>query len=161
MSHIQESHYPKRRVAVVYDQQEYLQSCVQKYISLCYTLKVTTNDLGKTRRSYTPFIQEDHKNSPAGKATTGPVTRCPCCYHTFPGGTETWTSVEALEADEVKHKKKVRDKEKRNNTDSGTETDYPDTEPPTDAEDTPVDKKKTGRLQPLAASMLMKVLWAA
>ena len=61
--------------AVVYDQQEYLQSCVQKYISLCYMLKITPGDLTKTRRSYTPFIQEDHKASPAGPQHPGQVSR--------------------------------------------------------------------------------------
>ena len=55
-------------VAIVYDQQEYLQSCVQKYISLCYTLKVTPGGMAKhgdhTHLSYrktTKHLQQERQ----------------------------------------------------------------------------------------------------
>ena len=89
---------------------------------MCKALKTTNGNLTRMRPSHTPFLREDHKDAPSGKATKGPVTRCPSCFHTLPGGTETWPSVEALEADEAKHKKRVREKEKQQASESGDET---------------------------------------
>ena len=148
--------------AIVYDQQEYLQSCVERYYSLCEMIMANKGPLQTMKASYTPFISEDHKEAPSGKATKGPVTRCPCCYHTFPGGTQTWQSIEALEIEEAKHKKRVKANEQTTTTQDNTETDVIDEDnPQTDPESTPIDSKKVGRLEPIAASMLMKILWAA
>ena len=56
----------------------------------------------------------------------------------------------------------MRANEQRTKTQSDNETDYPEDEnPQTDPETTPIDNKKVGRLEPIAASMLMKILWAA
>ena len=55
----------------------FLQSCIDKYES----------DIGPKvplRQYYTPFLPEDHPESPVGAPGAGPVRECPWCFYTGP-----------------------------------------------------------------------------
>ena len=64
---------------MTYDMQEFFESCVESYL----TLTGLTKD--KLREVPTPFLPEDHRESPAGAPVEGEdPMECPWCKHTFP-----------------------------------------------------------------------------
>ena len=63
--------------AMTYDMEEFLDTCVQKYVELAGPGTTVKN-------CATPFLQEDHRRSPAGTPGDGPCVECPWCMHTFP-----------------------------------------------------------------------------
>ena len=68
--------------AVIYNMEDYLTSTVTRYCSLARDL---TGKAPVLRKVATPFINEDHKESPACRpAATGPLHTCPWCQHSFP-----------------------------------------------------------------------------
>ena len=87
------------------------------------------------KHAATPFIPEDHKVSPQGGPATGPVQECPWCKHTFPP-VRTFDNIDQYEA------WKRQEKDSR-----GTPV--------------PPSKDDRGRLQPIASSILMGLLYAA
>ena len=85
----------------------------------------------------TPFLSDDHRDSAArGPAGDGPVDVCPWCEH--PHAPNTWPSIEAYEKDTAKRRKQL--------------------EAETSAKS---DSSVRGRLAPVAARILMKILYGA
>ena len=77
---------------MTYDMQEFFESCVESYL----TLTGLTKD--KLREVPTPFLPEDHRESPAGAPVEGEdPMECPWCKHACPPP-KPYASVEALEA---------------------------------------------------------------
>ena len=63
---------------MTYDMENFLESCVSSYLEL---VGLTAD---KLRSVPTPFIPEDHRESPAGAPQGGDnQTSCPWCKHTF------------------------------------------------------------------------------
>ena len=120
-----------------------MKSCVKLYLELApgAVLQPAT----------TPFLPEDHRDSPArGPACTGPVEECPWCCHTF--SPNPYSSVSELE----KAKKARRH---RAGPLAGA-SDGPDAAGPL-AGGTAVKEESKGRLAPVAAKILMKILYGA
>jgi hypothetical protein len=68
--------------AVVYNMEDYLTSCVDRYHDMC---KETTGKNVVLKVVPTPFTHEDQKESDAGRPNMpGPCSECPWCKHTFP-----------------------------------------------------------------------------
>ena len=67
----------KMATSMTYDMEEFLDSCVAKYVELA-------GPGTKVKPYATPFFQEDHKESPAGAPGVGPVQDCPWRCHKFP-----------------------------------------------------------------------------
>ena len=122
--------------AMTYNMEEFLESCVNKYIELAGP--------GTKIKPYpTPFFQDDHRESPAGAPGHGPVQECPYCCSTFPPQ-RTWKDVDELEAS----------KRKRQKAGTAGEAGQP-------AGNQAPHHQDRGRLQPIASRILMKILWAA
>ena len=119
---------------MTYDMEEFLDSCVQKYVDLA-------GPGTKVKEYATPFISEDHRASPAGAPGTGPCVECPWCKHTF--AAKVWKDVGELEVS--KYKKRPRDA----------------SQPGEPGGQSPPHHADRGRLQPIASRVLMKILWAA
>ena len=65
-----------------YDMEQYINATVAKYVKLA---EEVTGKPVKIKKVMTPFLPEDHKESPAGKPCgDGPALQCPWCRHTFP-----------------------------------------------------------------------------
>ena len=78
---------PNGRLAttMTYNMEDFLDSCVDKYVELAGP--------GTTVKPCpTPFLQDDHRESPAGAPGEGPGQDCPWCKHTFPP-TKVWKDV--------------------------------------------------------------------
>ena len=140
---------------VSYDMEDFLGSCVKRYIDLATEVQGTAP---KLRVVGTPFLDDADGDCPAGSpcAPVGsPSVFCPWCNNNFPVAGNTSDPIAALrEADRKKAKqKKVADEEATANApegslpqlDKSSETDAPD----------------RGVLQPLAAKVLMKILYGA
>ena len=116
---------------MVYDMEDYLTSTVDSYLALANKV---TGQVPALRSVNTPFLPEDHHNSPARKpCSDGPTTTCPWCKHTFSDaddGTKFGATVDPTAAGEGG---------------SGTT----------------LENEQGGVLQPIAASALMKVLYVA
>jgi hypothetical protein len=117
---------------MTYNMEEFLDSCVSRYIELAGPGTVV-------KPCPTPFIQDDHRESPAGAPGEGPVTECPWCKHTCPPQ-PIYKSVEELEASKRKAQHPWKE-ETQHHAQTGN----------------PVG---AGRLQSIASKILMKVLWA-
>ena len=66
---------------MTYNMEPFFRSCVDKYLALARELGFNAN----LRNVPTPFLNEDHANSPQGKPCgDGPALYCPCCRHAFP-----------------------------------------------------------------------------
>ena len=76
--------------AMEYDMEEYVESSIALYRSLVQdqlgpSETPESRYLRNVRPCVTPFLTEDHRDSPAGRpAATGKCMRCPGCWHTFP-----------------------------------------------------------------------------
>ena len=116
---------------VTYNEEPFLQSCVERYLELA-------KGVGWTRsltKAATPFITEDQSLSPQGRPCgSGPAVACPWCRHTF--RPDVYKTIRDLEASVRRLSSGVAPAD-------GT----------TDAD--------KGRLQPIAAKVLMQVLYAA
>ena len=124
-----------------------MQSCVQLYLDLAP---------GATLRQVaTRFLAEDQRDSPArGPAGTGPVEECPWCCHSF--SPNPYPSASALE----KHRRAKRDAvgtsaDSKREASKGTGGASAAGNQGTEVE---VDR---GRLAPVAAKILMKILYGA
>ena len=51
-----------------------MQSCIDQY-------KAVVGPKVSLRNYSTPFLSEDHRDSPAGAPGSGPVMECPWCFH--------------------------------------------------------------------------------
>ena len=81
-------------IAMTYDMEDFLASCVAKYVELA--------GVDAQLKAYpTPFIREEHHESPAGARGKGPCVECPFCKHTYPPP-HTFPDVEALEVSKRK-----------------------------------------------------------
>ena len=60
-----------------YDMEDFLKSCIDKN-------KAVVGPKVTLRNYSTPFLSEDHRDSPAGAPGSGPVRKCPWCFHTGP-----------------------------------------------------------------------------
>ena len=110
---------------------------MEEFLDSCISLYKDLAGPKTVVKSYaTPFFQEDHRTSPAGAPGVGPVQECPWCSHTFPPA-PTWDSIDKL-------------LESKNIKDPGAMGGQPSAH-----------HEDRGRLQPVAARILMKVLWAA
>ena len=67
-----------------YDMEDFVGTCVEKYVALCDLIGQSLIGAGKLKPASTPFIADDHHDSPAGGPSAGPVIECPWCKHTFP-----------------------------------------------------------------------------
>ena len=64
--------------AMTYDVENFLESCVSSYLELAGLSK------DKLRSVPTPFLPEDHRESPAGAPSKGDAQMsCPWCKHIF------------------------------------------------------------------------------
>ena len=118
---------------MVYNMESYLASTVEKYI------KVASKATGKQvqlKKANTPFLAEDRRSTPAGApCSKGKGIMCPWCHHSFP--------IDQAKAIHGPSRKTAKQKELPSSTDEN------------------VDNATTGLLQPHAASILMKILYAA
>ena len=116
--------------------EEYLESTLNKYIELASALQGRKVTL---KNAHTPTIVEDQKLSPMGApAAAGPCIFCPWCKHAFPeASAERGT-------DGIPNKSTSK---KKKGADSGTSPETPE--------------QSGGVLQSIAASILMKVRYAA
>ena len=125
---------------MTYDMEYFLQSCIEQYKSVIGP-KVSL------RPYSTPFMPEDHRDSPAGAPGAGPVRECQWCFLTDPPqSVAQYQSVDKLP---------VRRKPK-------TETSVGSTM--NDGKSVSTDGKHDhdeGALASVACSLLMKVLWVA
>ena len=96
----------------------------------------------KIKECTTPFLQEDHRESPAGARGKGPCVECLWCMHTFPA--KVHEDVEALEAS--KRKKQSKTVHRQSGEPDGHQAEH---------------HLDRGRLQPIASRVLMNILWAA
>ena len=138
--------------------EEFMRSCVQLYLDLAP---------GATLRTVaTPFLAEDQRDSPArGPAGTGPVEECPWCCHTFTPN--PYSSVSVLE----KHRKAQRhavsaSADSKRGVPSGTGGASTagtggSGKGSTGGASTANDFPDRGRLAPVAARILMKILYGA
>ena len=124
----------------------FFKACVDLYLELAPGAKL--------HPATTPFLAEDHRDSPArGPAGSGPVEECPWCCHTF--APNPYASVSELER--ARKAKRVGGTGSTtpakpacgvagNTADRGSETD---------------EGEARGRLAPIAAKILMKILYGA
>ena len=118
---------------ISYNMEKFLHSCVTRYLELAHIDKVPNFP--------TPFLPEDHKESPAASPlTTGKVVECPWCCHTF--SPTVHPNIASLDA----AKRKQQPMTKKGSSVS---------------EDAGAKEAGGGRLQSIAARVLMKVLWIA
>ena len=82
--------------AMEYDMENFVESCVEKYVALCDLVGQSLAGAGRLKPASTPFLADDHHNSPAGGSTGGSVIECPWCKHTF--SPSIFHSVDALDA---------------------------------------------------------------
>ena len=115
-------------IAIRYNMEDYLRATVRRFRNMAGTDAVL-------KFAATPFLVEDHKDSPQGGPTPGPVQECPWCKHTFPPA-RVFESIDKLDAWRREQQKAGK----------GTPT------PPTE--------QNRGRLQPIASSILMGLLYA-
>jgi hypothetical protein len=67
---------------MVYDMESYLESCVERYVTLA---KEVTGTTVKLKNVSTPFLVEDKSNSPQqSPCAKGEAVSCPWCKHSFP-----------------------------------------------------------------------------
>ena len=65
---------------MTYDMEPFFQSCIDKYLNLARDCGFTAN----LRIVATPFLAEDHRDSPQGKPShEGAAIYCPACRHAF------------------------------------------------------------------------------
>ena len=118
---------------ISYNMEKFLHGCVARYLELARIEKVP--------HFPTPFLPEDHKESPAAApAATGKVVECPWCCHTFQP--TVYPDITSLDA--AKRKQQPVTKKGSNVS-----------------EDAGAKGPGGGRLQSIAARVLMKVLWIA
>ena len=89
--------------AIEYDMEEFLGSCVSRYVDLATQIQGTPP---KIRTVATPFIEESTGGSPAGSpcAPKGtPAVFCPMCNNHFPIEGHQTDPIEALRAKEREH----------------------------------------------------------
>ena len=67
----------KKATTTTYDMEDFLKSCIDKY-------KEAVGPKVSLRSYSTPFLAEDHRDSPAGAPGSSPVRECPWCFHTGP-----------------------------------------------------------------------------
>ena len=66
---------------MTYNMEPFMKSCVDKYLALAREIGFNAN----LKYVPTPFISEDHAESPQGKPCgDGPALYCPNCRHAFP-----------------------------------------------------------------------------
>ena len=66
---------------MTYNMEPFFRSCEEKFLALARERGFNAN----MRIVPTPFINEDHSDSPQGKPCgDGPALYCPCCRHAFP-----------------------------------------------------------------------------
>ena len=71
----------KEVTSMTYNMEPFFRSCEDKYLALARERGFNAN----MRIVPTPFINEDHAESPQGKPCgDGPTLYCPCCRHAFP-----------------------------------------------------------------------------
>ena len=122
---------PTGGVATVqeYDMEDFLKSCIDLYQELAPGVKL--------KKVSTPFLSEDHRNSPArGPAGTGPVEVCPWCE--CPHAPNPWKNIDEYDKAMAKKRKAL--------------------EAETSAQS---ENLVRGRLAPVAARILMKILYGA
>ena len=65
---------------MTYDMESFFQSCVDKYLTLAREYEFAAN----MKKVPTPFVTEDHRDSPQGKPShEGATMFCPECRHAF------------------------------------------------------------------------------
>ena len=155
---------------VTYDMEEFLGSCVKRYIDLATEVQGTEP---KLRVVGTPFLDDSAGSNVAGSpcASDGtPSVFCPWCNNHFPVAGNTSDPIAALrEADrkKAKQKKAAEEAAKQNGNanvggdgsadgTSEAENSYLRMDKPLEA-----DAPDRGVLQPLAAKVLMTILYAA
>ena len=132
--------------AVVYDMESYLRSTVARYQSLVHKLEGKTPTLKKVE---TPFLPEDQRLAPArAPCSKGKCHTCPWCSHTFSAEDEK------LFQEALSTLRKAQKSAKGAGTSPGTAPDGGSSAQSTEA-------TGSGRLQAIAASILMGLLYAA
>ena len=127
---------------MTYNMEDFLKSCVERYVELAGTS-------ARIKNVTTPFLTEDQNTSPQGApCAKGPHVECPWCKHSFPKNSDG----------NVTTAKRQDGKTDMSSDVSSGQTDE-NGKPASDSGGTlPEDK---GRLQPIAAKVLMKILYAA
>ena len=79
----------KKVTVLEYDMQEFLEAAVRKYEKLAQPLVAVKHSQGKAskllpvRQAATPFVSDDHRESPAGSPGDGKVIQCTWCGNAF------------------------------------------------------------------------------
>ena len=122
----------QQATVITYNMEKFLHSCVARYLELAH--------LDNVPNFPTPFLPEDQKESPAAMPrSTGKVVECPWCCNTFePTVYPNIASLDAAKRKQPASKKGTIASEEAGSKQAGG-----------------------GRLQPIAARVLMKVLWTA
>ena len=157
---------------MTYDMEDFLASCVDRYLELA-------GNGVKLRTVATPFLVEDQGTSPQGAPNQyGPFSECPWCNHTFPAHTHKPAKDSNLKA-AVSVNGSIADN--NSNAESATGDVYISSSnieaqcdhnygvevravPAQSCKEnggTPPPSPDEGRLQPIAAKVLMKILCAA
>ena len=152
--------------------EDFLSSCVDRY------LEFAGNGI-KLKTVATPFLNEDQGTSPQGApCESGPFCECPWCKHTVPANVHkpakdvSWHSnTGRAMANVCRHATRKTGDRKLYALSELIEIEYDKAEdgafhatPAQDRQDhggTPSPAPDTGRLQPIAAKVLMKILYAA
>ena len=157
---------------MTYNMEDFLTSCVDRYLELA-------GNGVKLRPVATPFLVEDQGTSPQGSpCAPGPYSECPWCKHTFPANVHppakdaNWNENKWKAMVNVLHDNTIGSGDRMNDTLSnsiGTELENTTNgdchaTPAQDSQEpggTPPSAPDAGRLQPIAAKVLMKILYAA
>ena len=157
----------KKVTTMTYDMEDFLKSCVKNYLELAGL----TED--KLKHVATPFLPEGHRESQAGAPQPGDnPTTCPWCKHTFQtectrcgpqrrhqcaaaqqpdcqgGGSDN----QARDSDAKPEGKTAKKKKKK----TSEHVDWGNEDP-----NEVTSQEGSGRLQPIAAKVLMKILYGA
>jgi hypothetical protein len=129
-----------------YNMEDFLTACVKKYEEL----GGATRALAKVR---TPFLPENPSSGPAGRPLSNePGVECPWCFHSF--------AIRGHLLDTSSARKATKAPKKSGGTDGRVGASPSSQHPPGTTEDPCVDLTR-GALQPIAAKVLMKILYAA
>ena len=143
---------------MTYNMEDFLTSCVNRYLELA-------GEGVKMRNVATPFLVEDQGLSPQGSPShPGEYSECPWCKHTFPANTHkpardtNWkATASVVNQKNLSENNPVTEQPK----DENIEADNLSSQSKKDSGGTPPPDPDQGRLQPIAAKVLMKILYAA
>ena len=157
---------------MTYNMEDFLSSCVDRYLELA-------GNGVKLKAASTPFINEDQGTSPQGApCESGPFCECPWCKNTFPANVHKPAKDVSWDFNKGKAMANVCQNAthqlgdgKQYNLSELVEMEHDRAEngayhatPAQDRKDlggTPPPAPDQGRLQPIAAKVLMKILYAA